>query len=157
MCLMMDMLQKSKRVWRKCALKAVVKKISCVFFPVFCCRGMYVLVCLKLASGIFFFLHIQSPFAPEIAERMILRYGYPKCGSQWRPKPTSHRTSPLLLLATCHSQVFYSLANARRGQKIRNIGLVRLEQIAPLAMDRVATIVKRYPNAELMWVQVRFL
>ena len=86
---------------------------------------------------------------------MMLRHGHPIRGSQCGPKQS--RTSSLPSPALCHSQVFYSLANARRGQKIRNIGLVRLEQIAPLAMDRVATVVKRYPNAELMWVQVRFL
>lgn len=53
----------------------------------------------------------------------------------------------------CTGKVYYLLLHARRARKIRHVAIVRLEQIAPLAMDRLATIIKRYPNSELVWVQ----
>jgi 2-oxoglutarate dehydrogenase complex dehydrogenase (E1) component-like enzyme len=37
---------------------------------------------------------------------------------------------------------------------MRNVAIIRLEQIAPFPFDRVASIINRYPNAQLIWVQV---
>lgn len=37
---------------------------------------------------------------------------------------------------------------------MRNVAIVRLEQIAPFPFDRVASVINRYPNAQLTWIQV---
>lgn len=56
-------------------------------------------------------------------------------------------------LLICSGKIFYLLSNARRSRKMRNVAIVRLEQIAPFPFDRVASIINRYPNAQLTWVQ----
>jgi 2-oxoglutarate dehydrogenase E1 component len=39
----------------------------------------------------------------------------------------------------------------KRGRN--DVALVRIEQIAPFAFDRIAVHVERYPNAEVIWAQ----
>lgn len=56
-------------------------------------------------------------------------------------------------LLVCSGKIFYLLSNARRSRKLRNVAIVRLEQIAPFPFDRVASVINRYPNAQLTWVQ----
>lgn len=51
-------------------------------------------------------------------------------------------------------QIFYLLSNGRRSRKVRDIAIVRLEQIAPFPFDRLAMVINRYPKAQLVWVQV---
>jgi hypothetical protein len=46
------------------------------------------------------------------------------------------------------------LSNGRRSRKVRDIAIVRLEQIAPFPFDRLAMVINRYPKAQLVWVQV---
>lgn len=53
----------------------------------------------------------------------------------------------------CSGKIFYLLSNTRRSRKLRDVAIVRLEQIAPFPFDRVASIINRYPNAQLTWVQ----
>ena len=53
----------------------------------------------------------------------------------------------------CSGQIFYELFHARTVRHIHDITLVRLEQIAPFPFDRIAAVVRRYPNAEWCWVQ----
>ncbi|CAG9461158.1 unnamed protein product [Pedinophyceae sp. YPF-701] len=53
----------------------------------------------------------------------------------------------------CTGQVYYSLSRLRQRMKVKDIALVRLEQIAPFPHDRVTRVIARYPNAELAWVQ----
>lgn len=48
-----------------------------------------------------------------------------------------------------------TLLQARRVRRIRDIVLVRLEQIAPFPHDLVARCVRQYGNAEIVWCQVR--
>ncbi|GAQ84781.1 2-oxoglutarate dehydrogenase E1 component [Klebsormidium nitens] len=53
----------------------------------------------------------------------------------------------------CSGKVYYLLAHARRGRGVKDVALLRLEQIAPFPFDRVAKRISQYPNAELCWVQ----
>jgi hypothetical protein len=46
------------------------------------------------------------------------------------------------------------LSNGRRSRKVRDIAIVRLEQIAPFPFDRLVMVINRYPKAQLVWVQV---
>jgi 2-oxoglutarate dehydrogenase E1 component len=41
----------------------------------------------------------------------------------------------------------------REKRERQDVALVRLEQIAPFAFDRIAKNQKRYPNAEIVWAQ----
>ena len=53
----------------------------------------------------------------------------------------------------CSGKVFYHLYHARQAAGIRDITLVRLEQIAPFPFDLVAPVLQLYKNAQVVWVQ----
>jgi len=53
----------------------------------------------------------------------------------------------------CTGQIYYELSSEREKRGINNVALVRLEQIAPFAFDKVATICEKYSNAEVVWAQ----
>jgi 2-oxoglutarate dehydrogenase E1 component len=54
----------------------------------------------------------------------------------------------------CSGKVFYDLIEKRREQGIRDIAIVRLEQLYPFPIDRYAAMVARYRNArEIVWCQ----
>ncbi len=56
-------------------------------------------------------------------------------------------------LVFCTGQIYYELLTERERRGITNVALVRLEQIAPFAFDRVAESAVKYPNAEIVWAQ----
>jgi len=41
----------------------------------------------------------------------------------------------------------------REKREIHDVALVRIEQIAPFAFDRVAEMSAKYQNAEVVWAQ----
>ena len=54
----------------------------------------------------------------------------------------------------CSGQVYYDLANARKERDIKEIAIVRLEQLYPFPTDELKAELDKYSNArELMWVQ----
>lgn len=53
----------------------------------------------------------------------------------------------------CSGQVYYDLYETRQQRNIDNIAIIRLEQLAPFPFDLVMNELKRYPQAELVWVQ----
>ena len=53
----------------------------------------------------------------------------------------------------CSGQIYYSLSAARRARKVRDVALVRLEQLSPFPYDDVAAAVGSFPNAEVVWAQ----
>lgn len=53
----------------------------------------------------------------------------------------------------CSGQVYYALSRARRAKRVRDIALVRLEQLAPFPHDMVARVLQQYANAEIVWCQ----
>lgn len=56
-------------------------------------------------------------------------------------------------LVFCTGQIYYELLAEREERGDTTTALVRLEQIAPFAFDRVAQNCKKYPNAEVIWAQ----
>ncbi len=53
-------------------------------------------------------------------------------------------------------QVYYELAAERAKQgKQQEVAIVRLEQLAPFPYDLIMRELRRYPNAEIVWAQVR--
>ena len=53
----------------------------------------------------------------------------------------------------CSGQIYYALSAARRARKVRDVALVRVEQLSPFPYDDVAAAVGRHPNAEVVWAQ----
>jgi 2-oxoglutarate dehydrogenase E1 component len=50
-------------------------------------------------------------------------------------------------------KVYYELLEKRREAKINDIAIARVEQYYPFPSAEVAEQIKKYPNAEIMWVQ----
>ncbi len=53
----------------------------------------------------------------------------------------------------CSGQMYYFLSRQRRARKIRDIALVRLEQLAPFPHDILLRVLQQYSNAEIVWCQ----
>ena len=56
-------------------------------------------------------------------------------------------------LVFCTGQIYYELLAEREKRGKTDVAIVRLEQIAPFAFDRVAENAKKYKNAEVIWAQ----
>jgi 2-oxoglutarate dehydrogenase E1 component len=50
-------------------------------------------------------------------------------------------------------KVYYDLLEARREKQIDDIALIRVEQYYPFPRAEIEAELKRYPNAEVVWVQ----
>ncbi|MCE7056907.1 2-oxoglutarate dehydrogenase E1 component [Algoriphagus sp. AGSA1] len=53
----------------------------------------------------------------------------------------------------CSGKVYYDLEEAREKEKIKNIAIVRLEQLHPLPKKQILEVLAGYPEAEVVWVQ----
>ena len=53
----------------------------------------------------------------------------------------------------CSGQVYYDLESERTKRGIKDIAIVRVEQIAPFPFRNVQPSLQRYKNAEVMWAQ----
>ncbi len=57
-------------------------------------------------------------------------------------------------LLICSGKVYYDLLEARRGNEVGNIAVIRLEQIFPFPQQEMKRVIDSYPNAtEVVWVQ----
>ena len=62
-----------------------------------------------------------------------------------------HAVTRLLI---CSGKVYYDLLEARRGNEIGNIAIIRLEQLFPFPQKEMKRVIDSYPNAtEVVWVQ----
>jgi 2-oxoglutarate dehydrogenase E1 component len=54
----------------------------------------------------------------------------------------------------CSGKVYFDLLESRRTDAIRDVAIVRLEQLYPFPAEEYAAILKRYSNArEIVWCQ----
>jgi 2-oxoglutarate dehydrogenase E1 component len=54
----------------------------------------------------------------------------------------------------CSGKVYFDLLEQRRAAKVRNVAIVRVEQLYPFPSEDYATALARYPNArEVVWCQ----
>jgi 2-oxoglutarate dehydrogenase E1 component len=54
----------------------------------------------------------------------------------------------------CSGKVYFDLLEQRQRRELRNVALVRIEQLYPFPADEYATVIQRYPNAqEIIWCQ----
>lgn len=56
-------------------------------------------------------------------------------------------------LIFCSGQVYYAITTEREAKGIKDIAVVRLEQLAPFPFDLIQEQLKLYPKANLVWVQ----
>jgi len=56
----------------------------------------------------------------------------------------------------CSGQIYYHLSLARRSRKIRDVVLIRLEQISPFPHDLITRAISKYESAEIVWCQVQY-
>ncbi len=59
----------------------------------------------------------------------------------------------LKTLVFCTGQIYYELLTEREKLNRTDVAIVRLEQIAPFAFDKVAKYCAKYDNAEVVWAQ----
>lgn len=53
----------------------------------------------------------------------------------------------------CSGRVYYDLLEYREEQKIKDVAILRLEQIAPFPHMYLQKLLKQYPEAEIVWCQ----
>src|SRR5690606_30652991 len=54
----------------------------------------------------------------------------------------------------CSGKIFVDMISDDRRSERNDIALVRIEQLYPLELDRIAEVITSYPNArELIWLQ----
>ena len=53
----------------------------------------------------------------------------------------------------CTGQVYYDLENERTKRKLNDIAIVRVEELSPFPFRSVEPELKKYSNAEPIWVQ----
>lgn len=57
-------------------------------------------------------------------------------------------------VVVCSGKVYYDLANARRDRAIKDVAVLRLEQLYPFPHKALSNELKKYPNAtEVVWCQ----
>ena len=65
-------------------------------------------------------------------------------------KVTGEKAKRLLL---CTGKIYYDLLEAREENKIKNVAIVRIEQLYPFPQTQIDAILKDYTKAEKYWVQ----
>jgi len=53
----------------------------------------------------------------------------------------------------CSGKIYYELLAKRRSSEVKDVALVRVEQLSPFPFDLVAEQVKKYDDAEVVWAQ----
>ncbi|WP_297337498.1 2-oxoglutarate dehydrogenase E1 component [Algoriphagus sp.] len=53
----------------------------------------------------------------------------------------------------CSGKIYYDLDEAREKEKIKDVAIIRIEQLHPLPIKQIVEAVKAYQDAELVWVQ----
>ncbi|PRY86309.1 2-oxoglutarate dehydrogenase E1 component [Mongoliibacter ruber] len=53
----------------------------------------------------------------------------------------------------CSGKIFYDLDEAREKEKVKDVAIIRVEQIHPLPIKQIMEALKQYKDAEVVWVQ----
>lgn len=53
----------------------------------------------------------------------------------------------------CSGKIYYDLDEAREKEKVKDVAIVRIEQLHPLPKKQMLEVLAGYPEAELFWVQ----
>lgn len=66
------------------------------------------------------------------------------------PNTTAKDVKRVLL---CSGKIYYDLLEVQQKKKIKNVAIVRLEQLHPFPEKQLRSTLKKYKNANLVWVQ----
>ena len=61
--------------------------------------------------------------------------------------------SKIRKVVICSGKVYYDVVEKREAQKIKDVAVIRLEQLYPFPSEDVTAELKRYRNAEFVWLQ----
>jgi 2-oxoglutarate dehydrogenase E1 component len=64
--------------------------------------------------------------------------------------PTVKSVRRMLL---CTGKIYYDLLEEQQAKKIKDVAIIRVEQLHPFPVKQLEAIVKKYNNPELVWVQ----
>ncbi|SFU04531.1 2-oxoglutarate dehydrogenase E1 component [Algoriphagus locisalis] len=53
----------------------------------------------------------------------------------------------------CSGKIYYDLEEAREKEKVKDVAIVRIEQLHPLPKKQMLDVLAGYPEAEVVWVQ----
>ncbi len=91
--------------------------------------------------------------SPEVASRL----------AEMGPGTTFHRVlgeseellpdAKIRRVVLCSGKVYFDLLHARSERKIRDVAILRIEQLHPFPFKSLAEILARYGNAEIVWCQ----
>jgi 2-oxoglutarate dehydrogenase E1 component len=56
-------------------------------------------------------------------------------------------------IVLCSGKIYYDLLETRREQKIKDVAIVRVEQLYPWPRGGITDQIARYPNADVVWCQ----
>ncbi len=56
-------------------------------------------------------------------------------------------------IVLCSGKLFYDLQEEQEKQEIKNVAVIRLEQLYPFPEKQLRSILKKYPDPEIYWVQ----
>tara|TARA_B100001121_G_scaffold274482_1_gene262276 strand:- start:746 stop:1222 length:477 start_codon:yes stop_codon:yes gene_type:complete len=66
---------------------------------------------------------------------------------------TLNKDNKIRKVVICSGKIYYDLIDAREKSKNKDVVLVRLEQLYPFPAKTLASILKRYKNADFIWCQ----
>ncbi len=69
------------------------------------------------------------------------------------PDYTSKNAKTVKKLVFCTGKIYYDLLQRKREKEIKDVALVRIEQLYPFPKKMIDQIMKKYANAEVLWVQ----
>lgn len=76
---------------------------------------------------------------------------------QWKliiPEIDTQDPKKIKQVVLCSGKVYYDLLNKRRGNKLNNIALIRVEQLYPFPYDELKAELKKYSNTkQIIWCQ----
>ncbi|MBZ0270764.1 2-oxoglutarate dehydrogenase E1 component [bacterium] len=75
------------------------------------------------------------------------------CFQELLPDPRMNKLESADRIVFCTGKFYYDLARARDDRDIRNVALVRLEQLYPFPDDQVRKLIVSHPKAEIVWAQ----
>jgi len=66
---------------------------------------------------------------------------------------TINKPKDIKRVVLCTGKVYYDLFEAREAKGVKDVAILRLEQLYPFPGDALAEELKRFPNAEVVWCQ----
>ncbi len=66
---------------------------------------------------------------------------------------TLNKDNKIRKVIICSGKIYYDLIDAREKSKYKDVVIVRLEQLYPFPAKTLASILKRYKNADFIWCQ----